>query len=157
MAHRPVFVFPCVFYFVNCQVFAQENANFQNVQVKLARYASHYAPEKIYLQTDKDFYTYGETIWFQTYLLNGITHLPSHKSNVVYVDLVDANDSLVAQRKLYTNFRCSNLRSAFGQWGGGGLYPKGINFRFGTRKLSRSDQFPSPRILQNKGILCPKL
>lgn len=58
---------------------AQENSVFLNVPGKLITYTNSYAPDKVYLQTDKDYYTNGETIWFKAYVLNGITHLPSKK------------------------------------------------------------------------------
>ena len=79
---------------------AQENTDFDIITEKLAGYVSHGNPEKAYLQTDKDFYTNGETIWFKAYVLHGITHKISAKSKVVYVELVDTNESVVAQRKL---------------------------------------------------------
>ena len=90
--------------------FPQQNAytdiqdpNFQKLESKLSNFMERVAPEKIYLQTDKDFYTNGETIWFNTYLLDAATHLPSKKSQVVYVELLDTRDSLVAQRTLFVN------------------------------------------------------
>ena len=58
-------------------------------------------PEKVYLQTDKDLYTNGEAIWFKAYLLNGVNHVFSGKSRVVYVELLDWNGTLVSQLKLF--------------------------------------------------------
>ncbi len=84
------------------QVSAQENKMFQNLLGNLAVYTNNNSPEKVYVQTDKDFYTNGETIWFKTYLLNGITHKASNKSQVVYVELIDSKDNIIAQQKLYT-------------------------------------------------------
>jgi len=75
--------------------------NFRDLVVdKLNDYDLDY-PEKLYVQTDKPYYSIGEDIWFTTYLINGITHTKSNKSNVVYVDLINDKDSLVSQRKLY--------------------------------------------------------
>ncbi|MEZ4968069.1 MAG: TonB-dependent receptor plug domain-containing protein [Flavobacteriaceae bacterium] len=61
------------------------------------------APEKIYIQTDKDLYTIGDTIWFKSYLVNGVDHFASDISNVVHVELLDTNGSVVKKRKLYTD------------------------------------------------------
>ncbi len=83
------------------KVSAQENVVLETLFGKLATYANVNAPEKAYLQTDKDLYTNGETIWFKTYVLNGITHTISDKSKVVYVELVDMDQSIIAQRKLF--------------------------------------------------------
>ncbi|GAB1857929.1 Plug domain-containing protein [Flavobacteriaceae bacterium MHTCC 0001] len=73
------------------------------VDKKLEEYSTVYAPEKIYIHTDKSFYSLDETIWFSSYLVNGITHEKSDKSWVIYVELFDGKDSLVSKRKLFTN------------------------------------------------------
>ena len=78
--------------------------NFQELVVqKLNNYTENEFPEKIYIDTDKPYYTAGNDIWFTTYLLNGVTHKKSTKSNVVYVELINEKDSIVAQRKLHIN------------------------------------------------------
>ncbi len=76
---------------------------FENIFGNLETYKSIKGPEKVYVHTDKDFYTNGETLWFKAYLVDGVDHLPSGKSKVVYVELLDQKDSIVAQRKLYTD------------------------------------------------------
>lgn len=83
---------------------AQEPNAFNTIIGKLATYVEKTPPDKVYLQTDKDFYTNGETIWFKTYVLDGITHLESFKSKVVYVELLDSEDNIIEQRKLYTGY-----------------------------------------------------
>ncbi|MFS4466310.1 TonB-dependent receptor plug domain-containing protein [Maribacter sp. 2210JD10-5] len=80
---------------------SQDNKNFQKVLGKLTTYASNQSPEKTYIQTDKDYYANGETIWFKTYLLDGITHYKSDKSKVIYIELVNAKDSVISQKKMY--------------------------------------------------------
>lgn len=72
------------------------------VNKKLEAYTSDY-PEKIYVKTDKPYYIIGDDIWYAAYLVNGITHKASSKSNVIYVELVNDKDSIVSQKKLYTN------------------------------------------------------
>ena len=62
-----------------------------------------FAPEKAYVHTDKPFYTTGETIWLKGYLVNGITHKKTNKSNVLYVELINPSDSIVVKRKLYVD------------------------------------------------------
>lgn len=74
---------------------------FNKIFGKLEAYKAINPPEKVYVHTDKAFYTNGETLWFKTYLVNGIDHLYSDKSKVVYVELLDIKDSIVAQRKVY--------------------------------------------------------
>ncbi|MDR2840225.1 MAG: TonB-dependent receptor plug domain-containing protein, partial [Paludibacter sp.] len=61
----------------------------------------HSAPqEKLYLHTDKPYYSAGETIWFSAYLLNAATHLPDTQSRYVYVELIDAGNSLIQRIKI---------------------------------------------------------
>lgn len=98
-----VFVTVVFLLFQFVQTSAQENQLFQNVIGKLASYTDKHSPEKTYIHTDKEFYTNGETIWFKTYLVDGITHTPSKKSKVIYVDLLNLRDSIVCQRKLYVD------------------------------------------------------
>jgi hypothetical protein len=74
------------------------------VTEKLLRYESSGFPEKIYLHTDKPFYTQDETIWFTSYLVNGISHQKSEKSKVVHVELINENDSIVSHKKLYAEY-----------------------------------------------------
>ncbi|WP_273566334.1 hypothetical protein [Maribacter halichondriae] len=82
---------------------SQERLLLKKITERLLDYNRNQAPEKTYLHTDKDLYTNGETIWFKTYLVDGISHSRTAKSNVVYVELVNNQDSIVAQRKLFVN------------------------------------------------------
>lgn len=77
--------------------------NFRELVIqKLEVYTNDY-PEKIYVKTDKPYYVIGDDIWYAAYLVNGITHKKSSKSNVIYVELINDKDSIVSQKKLYTN------------------------------------------------------
>lgn len=96
-------VFVCILSLFAFKYPPQESQLLKKIIGKLLIYNTNEGPEKTYLHTDKDFYTNGETIWFKTYLIDGITHTQSNKSKVVYVELVDANDSVVAQRKIYAD------------------------------------------------------
>jgi hypothetical protein len=73
------------------------------IEEKLQNYSKIEWPEKIYIQTDKSYYTIDDTIWFTAYLVNGITHLKSTKSNVIYVEFINDKDSVVSKRKLYSD------------------------------------------------------
>lgn len=75
-------------------------SNFRDLVIeKLSAYNDN-APEKIYVQTDKPYYTLGDDVWFSAYLVNGISHKPSLKSNVIYVELINENDSIVDKKQL---------------------------------------------------------
>lgn len=73
------------------------------VEEKLEEYSTSFAPEKIYLHTDKPFYAIDETIWYTSYLVNGITHEKAEKSWVIHVELFDEQDSIVSKKRLFTN------------------------------------------------------
>ncbi|WP_149273858.1 TonB-dependent receptor plug domain-containing protein [Pareuzebyella sediminis] len=103
LTHKSLFLISSIILvFIHQFSEAQEANPLENIIGGLVTYADINTPEKVYLQTDKDFYINGETIWFKTYVLNGITHSPRSKSQVVYVELVDSKDTIVARRKLYT-------------------------------------------------------
>ncbi|WP_299533798.1 TonB-dependent receptor [Ulvibacterium sp.] len=78
-----------------------ENPNHETILKELRHYAATGGPEKVYVHTDKEFYAIGETIWFKTYLVDGISHTQSTKSKIAYVELWNEKDSLVALRKLH--------------------------------------------------------
>ena len=57
-------------------------------------------PEKAYLHLDKAWYTAGETIWMQAYVVDATRHLPDTLSKVLHVELLNGNHQLVARRNL---------------------------------------------------------
>jgi hypothetical protein len=72
----------------------------KKVQQQLERFKTLRPQEKVYLHTDKPHYSAGETIWFKAYLVDGQLHFPSAPSNIVYVDLVDPNENIIATRNI---------------------------------------------------------
>ncbi len=56
--------------------------------------------EKLYIQTDKQYYSSGESIWFKGYLLNAITHAPINHTNFIYVELINSEGVLVSRVKV---------------------------------------------------------
>ena len=59
--------------------------------------------EKIYVQTDKPYYSAGENIWFKAYLVNAITLMPNALSRFVYVELINKQDSVISRVKIRTD------------------------------------------------------
>jgi hypothetical protein len=51
--------------------------------------------EKLYLQTDKPYYTLGDTLWFKSYLLNTDYLTPSARSGLLYLELDNSNNQMV--------------------------------------------------------------
>lgn len=59
-----------------------------------------YPQEKIYLQNDRSSYICGETIWFRIYLLDALTHAPTHTSRYIYVELINEQSTVVSRVKI---------------------------------------------------------
>jgi hypothetical protein len=56
--------------------------------------------EKVYLQTDKPYYSAGEDIWFKAYVVNATTLGSTTLSQFVYVELINKSDSVVSRVKI---------------------------------------------------------
>lgn len=56
--------------------------------------------EKIYLHTDKPYYAIGDEIWFKSYLVNAKSFLPSSKSNLMIVELINTDNKLYKRIKI---------------------------------------------------------
>lgn len=66
---------------------------------KTAKFQSGYPIEKVYLHLDKPYYAVGDTIWFKAYVTVE-KHQPSGLSGVVYVDIVNGQDSVMDNLRL---------------------------------------------------------
>ncbi len=53
--------------------------------------------EKLLLETDRQLYGAGETIWFKTFLLQSLNNKPLQPDKNIYVDLVDSKDKVFKQ------------------------------------------------------------
>nr|WP_321415267.1 carboxypeptidase-like regulatory domain-containing protein [uncultured Allomuricauda sp.] len=62
---------------------------------KTALYNNYNPIEKVFLHTDKDIFSAGETIWYSPYVVLGSYHLPSNGSKLVHVDLISPNGEIV--------------------------------------------------------------
>lgn len=54
--------------------------------------------EKIYLQLDNKVYTTDQTVWFKTIVSSASYHTPSSLSGVLYVELIDPNETVVEKK-----------------------------------------------------------
>jgi hypothetical protein len=61
---------------------------------RLKEYNQKYPQEKIHLHLDKPYYSAGDSIWLKAYTINTLSSGPSTISGVVYVDLINASDSI---------------------------------------------------------------
>lgn len=58
------------------------------------------AQEQVFLDTDKNFYLTGETIWYKAYCINALQRTPSTLSAVLYVELLDTKGMAILQEKV---------------------------------------------------------
>lgn len=64
----------------------------------LTKFKTLYPQEKVFVQTDKDFYLSGETIWMKAWC--ALEEGPSFLSKIIYVDLIN-NTNQVILKKMY--------------------------------------------------------
>ncbi|KJF44527.1 hypothetical protein [Draconibacterium sediminis] len=51
--------------------------------------------QKLYVQTDREIYFLGDTIWLSAYLLDAKTHIPVKNDQNLHVDLIDSTGTIV--------------------------------------------------------------
>ena len=64
----------------------------------LQKFRANYPQEKVFVQTDKDSYLSGETIWMKAWCT--LDAVPSFLSNILYIDLVNEQGKVVV-KKMY--------------------------------------------------------
>lgn len=89
-------------FFVQLVSMAASHAQTQLDALKnpLVDYGSAHLQEKIFVHTDKSFYTTGEIIWFKLYVTDAQYHLPLDLSKVAYVEVLNKDHRPVLQGKV---------------------------------------------------------
>jgi 5-hydroxyisourate hydrolase-like protein (transthyretin family) len=87
-------------------------------------YGRRHLQEKLYVQTDKEFYLSGEICWFKLYVVNAATNRPLDLSKVAYLEWLDKDNKPILQAK-------AGLSKGFGD--GSAYLP--LTLRSGTYKL----------------------
>lgn len=93
---------PLLFVFLSqAQTITSPNQDFPKTLASRFSNLWYHAPqEKVYLHTDKPYYSAGEEIWFKAYVLNASTHFPNTQSRYVYVELIDKSDTVMTRVKI---------------------------------------------------------
>lgn len=74
------------------------------LNTKTDRHNAHNPVEKVFLHTDKDMFSKGETIWYSAYVVMGPSHQYTNSSKVVHVDLISSEGEIVkSQTHALTN------------------------------------------------------
>ncbi|WP_340063193.1 hypothetical protein [Ascidiimonas aurantiaca] len=63
-------------------------------------FANSVAAEKIYLQLSGTSFNTSETIWFKALVTNAVNHMPTTKSAILHVELIDPLNKRIVDRKL---------------------------------------------------------
>jgi len=77
----------------------KDTIGLNTMMLRTAKLGSTHPIEKVYLHFDKPYYAIGDTVWFKAYV-TADTHLPSQISKIVYVDVINAKDSIAQTLKL---------------------------------------------------------
>ncbi len=77
----------------------QDTTVLKSILEKTKRLSESQPIEKVYVHFDKPYYSVADTIWFKAYLTSE-QNLPSQLSKVVYVDVMNSQDSLITSIKL---------------------------------------------------------
>jgi len=56
--------------------------------------------EKVYLQTDKPYYSAGDTLWFKAYLVHSALHSPMHYSRYIYTEIINDLSQVVFRERV---------------------------------------------------------
>ena len=67
---------------------------------KLQQYARNAPLQKVYLHFNKDSYQAGEVMWFNSYLVNSVTHLPDTTPTNIFIDLISSSGIVMEKRVL---------------------------------------------------------
>lgn len=63
-------------------------------------YRTKHLVEKVYIHTDREAYLTGESIWFKAYVADGSIHKPLDLSKVLYLEIVQEDNTPVLQTKV---------------------------------------------------------
>ncbi len=69
----------------------------------VTRFGEGRVPEKIYIHTDKPYYTVGDTLWFKAYLFNAAYLTASAKSGIAYIEIANGQNEVVKRLMVSLN------------------------------------------------------
>jgi TonB-dependent SusC/RagA subfamily outer membrane receptor len=70
-------------------IYAQSDETNKVLLARLERRNENLPQEKVYLHFDKPFYRLGDTVWFEGYIVNALNNIPSERSHLLYVELIN--------------------------------------------------------------------
>ncbi|MDR3140611.1 MAG: TonB-dependent receptor plug domain-containing protein [Tannerellaceae bacterium] len=91
-----------LFFQLLCTFASAQEMTSEAVQDSILKQLALFPQEKIHLHTDRVMYIPGEKIWFKAYVVDAFSHQSPTHSQYVYVELINASDSL-AHRVMVSN------------------------------------------------------
>ena len=82
------------------QIIEKQFLNTEEIVVLLQNFYKKMPSEKVYLHTDRTFYSAGETLWFKAYLQNSQSDT-SDLSKVLYVELISPYQTIQSKKQLF--------------------------------------------------------
>ena len=77
-----------------------DNSALSTLWQRLWMFSKRYAQEKIFVHMDNTSYWLGDTLWFAAYMRDTDDKMPSLKSNVLYVELLNQEGFLVERKQI---------------------------------------------------------
>lgn len=77
-----------------------QNSSLTILESRLKEYGKRFPAEKLYVHTDKNFYTAGEMLWFKIYNCSDSANKAIVVSKVAYVEIIDEQNTPVLQAKI---------------------------------------------------------
>jgi hypothetical protein len=84
-----------LFFQLLCTFVSAQEMTSEAIQDSILKQLAIFPQEKIHLHTDRIMYIPGEKIWFKAYVVDAFLHQSPTRSRYVYVELINASDSLV--------------------------------------------------------------
>jgi len=135
----------------------QDSSFYQKLASTLSLFTQSTSPEKVYLQFDRLFFEPGEDIWFNAYLRDANTLKASPKSDILYVELLGPNGSVLKKITLLAKGSTGGIGTAAGDFkldagATGGLY----KIRAYTNWMRNTDEV-FEREVQVQATVLPRL
>jgi hypothetical protein len=93
------FIF-CLLTTITLSAFGQDDSiPLKTIILKTAQFSQNFPSEKVYVHFDKPYYAVGDTIWLKAYVTLE-QHQLSAISKIVYLDLINSRDSIVASLRM---------------------------------------------------------
>ncbi len=93
-----------------------------NIKSAFEKYSSKFLHEKVFVHTDKSFYTAGEIVWFKLYTVEASFHKPSGLSKIAYLEIINNDLKPVLQAKISLNEGIGNGSLFIPLWFNSGAY-----------------------------------